>query len=130
MAHIFSSRFSLAINNILIDKGGQCPILMQQDGESLSIWLGKQRVKITWANGASVICRTAKVYSWALDDKQMPTFHFEVKDCNKTTWFSVFWKIKPGICSAACGPLVTFILFLKYHRLQWASFICTCMPWI
>lgn len=62
MAHIFRSLlFSLTINNILMDKWGQCPTLMQQNAENLSVWPGRQRVKITWADGASVICQLLRL---------------------------------------------------------------------
>lgn len=50
-------------------------------------------------------------------------FTLQLKMTIKTIWVSVLWKTKPGIRSAVCGPLVTFTLFLKDHRLQWASLV-------
>ena len=45
----------------LIDTGAQISILTQQDAEKLGVQPGQQRVKITRANEASVVCSTVKV---------------------------------------------------------------------
>lgn len=98
MAHIFRSLlFSLTISSILIDKGGQCPILMQQDAENLRVWPGRQRVKITQVNWGSVTCQLLRLafVPW-MTSRSWP-FTLQLKITIKTIWVSIFWKIKPGV---------------------------------
>lgn len=46
-------------------------VLMQWEAEKLGVQPRQQRVKITAARGASVICQTDKVNLWLLDEKHM-----------------------------------------------------------
>ena len=60
--------------------GAQISILTQQDAEKLGVQPGRQRVKITGVNGASVVCSTVKVNLRLLGEKRMSSTRFAVKD--------------------------------------------------